>query len=139
MLWQENGNKLELKPTSGQRSSCCSQLGPSRVRPLSLAQLHPGRGDPSSPEVTTQNPLSHPSQMSQSSLKQTPASTFSHPKPSLEVLGRPRHMLAPKHTTAAEAEVQNPFHRGFFGCVSEPTATQATSHLPGEAQPCPQG
>lgn len=65
MLWQEKGNKLELKPTSGQKSFCRSQLGPSHRHSPTLgsppqacgaAHLCPGMGDPSRPEMTTQNP-----------------------------------------------------------------------------------
>ena len=82
---------------------------------------------------------SHPSQMSQSCLKQTPTSAFARPKANLEVSGRPRHILAAKSLTAAGADVQNPSHRGFFGWVSRPAAMWASSHLHGEAQPCAQG
>lgn len=65
MLWQEKGNKFELKPTSGQKSFCSSQLGPRRRRSPTLgsppqacgaAQLHPGTGHPSRPQMTARNP-----------------------------------------------------------------------------------
>lgn len=52
MLWQEKGNKLQLKPTSGQKSFCSSQLGrrhrrsptPHDESPTS-AETHPSHQD----------------------------------------------------------------------------------------------
>lgn len=148
MLWQEKGNELELKPTSGQKSFCSSQLGWSHRRSPTLsyppqacgaAQLRPGMGDPSRPEMTTHNPP-FPSWPDEPELPEANSCLcLCCLKANLKVSGRPRHILAPKILTAAATDVQNLSQRSFFGWVSGPTATWTTIRLRGEAQPCPQG
>lgn len=80
MLWQGEGSWLELEPTSGQKSFCSSQLGPSRQHSPTPGSLRGHRAVP-----WDGRPLrtggDHPTATfpPQSCLKHSPASAFAGP------------------------------------------------------------
>lgn len=65
MLWQGKGSRLELEPTSRQKSFCSSQLGQSRRHSPTPGSLRGHRavswdGGPVQTGMTTPQPPSHP-------------------------------------------------------------------------------